>query len=198
LCAGVSGKARDCTLIITEGESAKALAIAGLEVVGRENYGVISLKGKVMNVSNRSRDAFKSEEILKLLQAMGLEYSRDYATQKEMGTLRYGHIMLMTDQDADGAHIKGLIINILNTYWPLLLQKQGFIQQLCTPLVKVIKKGENSSSLQVVKEFYSNEEFENWRAEQMKSEETRKKLMKCSVKYYKVCTCVDLIFRLHH
>lgn len=188
----MAGKSSDCTLIITEGESAKALAIAGLEVVGREKYGVISLRGKVVNVSIKARDAFKSQEILKVLQAMGLEHSRDYKSASDMSTLRYGHIMLMTDQDVDGAHIKGLVINVLNTHWPQLLQKKGFIQQLCTPLVKIIKNGENSSN-KVLKEFYSNEDFEKWRDEQMKSEQAHKLLKKCQVKYYKVISlCCDI------
>ena len=41
---------RDCTLIVTEGDSAKALAMAGLSIVGRDKYGVFPLKGKLLNV----------------------------------------------------------------------------------------------------------------------------------------------------
>ena len=42
--------AKDCTLILTEGDSAKALAVAGLGVVGRDNFGVFPLRGKMLNV----------------------------------------------------------------------------------------------------------------------------------------------------
>lgn len=45
---------RDCTLIVTEGDSAKALAMAGLSVVGRDKYGVFPLKGKLLNVRDAS------------------------------------------------------------------------------------------------------------------------------------------------
>jgi DNA gyrase/topoisomerase IV subunit B len=43
-------KSKDCTLILTEGDSAKSLAVSGLGVVGRDNYGVFPLKGKLLNV----------------------------------------------------------------------------------------------------------------------------------------------------
>jgi DNA topoisomerase-2 len=46
--------AEDCTLILTEGDSAKQLAMAGLEVVGRDKYGVFPLKGKLLNVRDAS------------------------------------------------------------------------------------------------------------------------------------------------
>lgn len=43
-------------------------------------------------------------------------------------SLRYGHLMIMTDQDHDGSHIKGLLINLLHHFWPSLLQLDGFLQ----------------------------------------------------------------------
>jgi len=48
--AGLKGKSQDCTLILTEGDSAKALAVAGMSVVGRDYYGVFPLRGKPLNV----------------------------------------------------------------------------------------------------------------------------------------------------
>ena len=50
---------------------------------------------------------------------------------------RYGKILLMTDQDADGSHIKGLMINMLHHFWPALLKHDGFLHEFVTPLVKV-------------------------------------------------------------
>lgn len=90
----------DCTLILTEGDSAKALAVAGLEVVGRDRYGVFPLRGKLLNV----RDAVVSklganQEVKALMSILGLEFGKQYATTAQRRTLRYGRVMLMTDQD---------------------------------------------------------------------------------------------------
>lgn len=51
--------------------------------------------------------------------------------------LRYGHLMIMTDQDHDGSHIKGLIMNFFHTFYPSLLQLPGFLLEFITPIVKV-------------------------------------------------------------
>lgn len=53
--------------------------------------------------------------------------------------LRYGHVMLMTDQDHDGSHIKGLIINLFQCFWPSLLKIPGFLVEFITPIVKCTK-----------------------------------------------------------
>lgn len=45
--------------------------------------------------------------------------------------------MIMTDQDHDGSHIKGLLINLLHHFWPSLLKLKGFLQEFITPIVKV-------------------------------------------------------------
>ena len=59
-------KGKDCTLILTEGDSAKALAVSGLGVVGRDLYGVFPLKGKPLNVREASHAAImKNEEVSK-------------------------------------------------------------------------------------------------------------------------------------
>jgi DNA topoisomerase-2 len=69
-----------CTLILTEGDSAKALAVAGLEVVGREHYGVFPLKGKILNVRDASPGQIAgSPEISKLLSILGLSMVKDYS-----------------------------------------------------------------------------------------------------------------------
>jgi len=51
--------------------------------------------------------------------------------------LRYGHLMIMTDQDHDGSHIKGLIMNFLHHFYPSLLKVNGFLLEFITPIVKV-------------------------------------------------------------
>jgi len=88
--------ARDCTLILTEGDSAKALAVAGLGVVGRDNFGVFPLRGKLLNVREAKHDQImKNEEIQNIKKIMGLQHNKDYSN---VNTLRYGRLMLMTDQ----------------------------------------------------------------------------------------------------
>jgi DNA topoisomerase-2 len=111
--AGTS-KSKDCTLIVTEGDSAKSLAMSGLSIVGRDYYGVFPLRGKLLNV----RDAkvsmvIKNEEIKNIIDILGLKFNTTY-DESNIKTLRYGHLMIMADQDHDGSHIKGLVINFIH------------------------------------------------------------------------------------
>jgi DNA topoisomerase-2 len=152
LWAGTA-KSPEATLILTEGDSAAASAIAGLAVVGREKWGVFPLRGKMLNVKDISQEKFnKNEELTAIKKILGLEQGKVYQDAK---SLRYGRVMIMTDQDHDGSHIKGLLMNFFHTFWPSLLQK-GFLCCLATPLLKLTKRG-------VVQSFYSQGEFEAWR-----------------------------------
>jgi DNA topoisomerase-2 len=98
---------KDCTLILTEGDSAKALAVAGLSVVGRDNFGVFPLRGKLLNVREASHDQImKNEEIQNIKKIMGLQHNKEYTSRD---TLRYGRIMIMADQvRATGALLEDL------------------------------------------------------------------------------------------
>jgi DNA gyrase/topoisomerase IV subunit B len=88
----------DCTLILTEGLSAKTMAIAGLSVVGRDKYGVFPLKGKILNVKDAlTAKISANEEIANLKKILGLEQGKEYS---DLSSLRYGRIMIMTDQDS--------------------------------------------------------------------------------------------------
>jgi DNA topoisomerase II len=99
-----SAKSKDCTLIITEGDSAKSLAVAGLSVVGRDFYGVFPLKGKPLNVRDcKVTDVIKNEEIKNLVDILGLKYNFEY-DETNIKSLRYGHLVIMADQDTDGSH----------------------------------------------------------------------------------------------
>jgi DNA topoisomerase II len=149
-----TAKSAECTLILTEGDSAKTLAIAGLAVVGRQKYGVFPLKGKILNVKDISTDKkLKNQELTYIKQILGLETGKVYTDLKQ---LRYGRLMIMTDQDVDGSHIKGLLMNLFHTDWPSLL-KLGFLCCLMTPLLKASKGRETHN-------FYSTSEFEEWKA----------------------------------
>ena len=58
-------------------------------------------------------------------------------TYTDVRQLRYGHLMIMTDQDHDGSHIKGLIMNYFHTFYPSLLKVPGFLIEFITPVIKV-------------------------------------------------------------
>lgn len=148
----------NCTLILTEGDSAKTLAVSGLGVVGRDTYGVFPLRGKLLNVREAThKQILENAEINALIKIFGLQYKKKYMTLDDLKTLRYGRCMIMTDQDQDGSHIKGLLINFIHTNWPELL-RLPFLEEFITPIVKATKKDISLS-------FYSLPEFEEWKAD---------------------------------
>jgi DNA topoisomerase-2 len=152
--AGTS-KSQECILILTEGDSAKTMAISGLSEVGRDKYGVFPLKGKIMNVKDTNCKRINdNEEITNLKKIIGLELNKEYENTED---LRYGQIMILTDADADGSHIKGLLFNLFHTLWPSLM-KINFLTSMITPIVKIIK-GKKSKS------FYNISEYEDWKLE---------------------------------
>ena len=162
----------NCTLILTEGDSAKTTAICGLSVIGRQNYGVFPLRGKMLNVREANvKQVLNNQELNNILAILGLKYKEKFESKSDLKKLRYGKIMIMTDQDHDGVHIKGLLINFIHNYWPNLL-KHGFLDEFITPLVKVSKG-------KTVKPFYSMQAYENWR------ENPENDAKSWKVKYYK-------------
>jgi DNA topoisomerase II len=156
-----------CTLILTEGDSAKSLAIAGISVIGRDYFGVFPLKGKLLNVKEATKkQLITNEEINNIVKILGLKYNQEISIKN----LRYGRIMLMTDQDHDGSHIKGLIINFIHTFWPNLL-KEEYIKEFITPIVKCTNKNK-------VLMFYNLKDYNNWK-------ESTENSSKYTIKYYK-------------
>lgn len=77
-----------------------------------------------------------NEEITNVVKILGLQYSKKYVDPGELKTLRYGRLMVMADQDQDGSHIKGLVINFIHHNWPNLL-RHNFMEEFITPIVKV-------------------------------------------------------------
>ncbi|KAJ4711597.1 DNA topoisomerase 2 [Melia azedarach] len=166
------GKNSDqCTLILTEGDSAKALAMAGLSVVGRDRFGVFPLRGKLLNVREASSNqVLNNNEIGNIKKILGLKQGVEYISVK---SLRYGHLMIMTDQDHDGSHIKGLLINFIHSFWPSLLKIPSFLVEFITPIVKATHKNGKVLS------FYSMPEYESWK------ESLGGNASSWSIKYYK-------------
>ena len=171
-------KSKMCKLILTEGDSAKALAMSGRSVVGNQKYGVFPLKGKLLNVRGASpKELLNNEEIINLKKILGLKHGKIYVnsgkeaketnddkTEKDeskskicdISELRYGGIISLCDQDTDGFHIKGLLINFFEYFWPSLLKIDGFITCLSTPIVRA-SKGKD------IKTFYNLTEYNMWR-----------------------------------
>ena len=154
ISAGTKDSAK-CTLILTEGDSAKAMALSGLSQEQRKFFGVYPLKGKVLNVKDTSdAKVEQTKEIAELKKILGLTSGKKYTDVKD---LRYGSIMIMTDQDLDGSHIRGLLINLFHELWHELIAIPGFLTYMATPIVKA-NKGKESRI------FYSQYEYEQWRA----------------------------------
>ena len=150
-----------CTLILTEGDSASSLALAGRAVVDPDLIGVFPLRGKVLNVRDASIDQItKNQEIQNIKKFMGLQHKKVYEDTK---SLRYGHLMIMTDQDHDGSHIKGLLINLFQVQFPSLLKIPGFLKVFITPIVKVWK-GDPRDPKQL-RSFFTMPEYEAWKEE---------------------------------
>jgi len=160
--------AEECTIILTEGDSAKSLALAGIEIVGRDKYGVFPLRGKFLNVREaNNKKIMENPEIQNLIKILGLQIGKKYEDVKQ---LRYGSMMIMTDQDHDGSHIKGLLINFIHHFWPTLISLNGFLKEFVTPIIKATKGNE-------VNTFFTIPEFELWAR--------GKNLKGYKVKYYK-------------
>ena len=161
----------ECTLILTEGDSAKTMAISGLSVIGRDKYGVFPLRGKILNVKDATMQKISdNNEITAIKKIMGLEQNKKYT---DVSQLRYGSIMIMTDQDHDGSHIKGLIFNIFQSMWHELYEISGFLTSMLTPIIKA------TNARKEVIEFYNMTDYERW------LETSEAKTGNWKIKYYK-------------
>ncbi|CAL9241869.1 unnamed protein product, partial [Arabidopsis halleri] len=147
-----------CTLILVEGRSAQSLAKLGRNVLGRAFYGAFPIQGKFLNVSKAKTSKIANNElVVNIKKILGLKQGRKYYDAK---SLRYGRVMLLSDQDPDGSHIKGLLINYFHHFWPLLLKiKPSFIVQFITPIMKVTHPTKEAQL------FYSMLRYEDWESE---------------------------------
>ena len=169
-------QSKDTRLIITEGDSAKAFALSGIEIIGREKFGAWPLKGKSLNVRNATIAQIKAnQEFNDFKLIMGLKHDIEY---NDVSKLRYGGIIILADQDLDGSHIKGLVINMLQYFWPSLLKIEGFIQTISTPIIKAFKISDKTNKTQKI--FNTMSAFEEWRTKEMNND-----VSKWRIKYYK-------------
>jgi DNA topoisomerase-2 len=155
-------------LIISEGDSANGQVIKGLKVLGSEGskiFGTFPVRGKVINAMKQTEAKVYKNEIFKnIVTVLGLEFGKDY-TDSKLG-LNYGKLLIFTDADEDGTHIKGLIISIFKKEWPSLLKRDDFMYALKTPYVR-IKKGDKT-----IKEFYSLKQYESQKIEKYRGAKT--------------------------
>ena len=170
-----------CALILTEGDSALATAKAGLDKLGREYYGAFPLKGKPLNVREASdTQILNNEEIKNIMRIIGVNHKMKYEDTKK---LRYGKIIILTDQDLDGFHIKGLLMNFFHYFCPSLLKIDGFLQTIATPIVKIHKKTDTKKKNAI--SFLTEREYNIW------EKEHESKLGYYNIKYYKGLGTLD-------
>ena len=152
-------KSDQCTLILCEGDSAKAGIVSGLSTTDRNTLGVFPMRGKLLNVRGEtSKRIFENKEINEIKQILGLEAGKKYTAETVKKCLRYSHILFMTDQDLDGSHIKGLGINLFDDQWATLIELPGFIGFMNTPIIKA-RKGTKELL------FYHEGEYNTWKKE---------------------------------
>ena len=155
--SGLPGKLADCQiskqegteLFIVEGDSAGGSA---KQARNRENQAVLPLRGKILNTyvedkikKNGNGNEYKtkalskmisSNEIVTLINAMGLDPKSDEIDIKD---IRYGKIIIMTDADVDGSHIRALLLTFFNNFPFNKMIKEGYIYLAQPPLFKINK-----------------------------------------------------------
>ena len=155
---GLPGKLADCQnskqegteLFIVEGDSAGGSAKQGRN---RENQAVLPLRGKILNTFTETNGSKKngnsndirtkalskmisSNEIITLINALGLDPKNEEIDLKD---LRYGKIIIMTDADVDGSHIRALLLTFFNNKPFNKLIEQGHVYLAQPPLFKINK-----------------------------------------------------------
>jgi len=152
-------KSHLCTLMLVEGDSAKTGVIGGMTAKDRDFFGVFPLRGKLLNArASSTKQINDNAELTQFKKIMGLETGKVYGPE-DVKRLRYGKVRIVTDQDKDGSHIKGLIANAIDFLWPSLLAIPGFLGYMNTPILKATQgSGKKKQTLT----FYSERDYQTW------------------------------------
>lgn len=135
-------------LIITEGNSAKQLALDIISNIdhGKDFHGIYACRGKVLNGRDETITKVYANKVWnEILRILGIEPGLDYNLKENRAHLRYSKLIIMADQDVDGFHITGLVLNTFEKHFSGLC-KSGFIKQFITPVVCAIPKALSKKS----------------------------------------------------
>ncbi|OMO63087.1 DNA topoisomerase II, eukaryotic-type [Corchorus capsularis] len=152
----------NCTLIIVEEKSATSFVSFGAEE-DFDYYGVFPLQGKLKNVRGTPKPIKERQEkqapkpieekpvLEELADMLGIKKDTDY-DQESVKDLRYQRIIMMMDQDVDGVHIKGLLINFFNVTYLSLLKVPGFLNDCKTPICMAVQQSNVLKTLTITQE----------------------------------------------
>lgn len=154
----------ECMLFLVEGDSA---AGNPKDVRNPKTMAVFPLRGKPINVRGASvSDLKENEEFKNLMSIIGLQIGEKV---ESISQIRYGKIVILTDNDLDGFSITGQLINMFYTFWPELFEL-GIMYRFVTPYVKVFLKDETLC-------FFTDKDFKKWCSDN--------KDLKYTIKHYK-------------
>lgn len=167
----------DCSLFVCEGLSAKTYVVAGIDTgvygkKGRDWFGVLPVTGKLLNVRNATPTSIADNKVIvSFIQTTGLRHGIDYTVEENFKTLSYGKVIVVADADCDGIHIEGLIMNLIHSLFPSLLdRKEPYLIGMKTPIARVFIPKKDDLL------FYDEVRFNKYISEQTK---------KVNAKYYK-------------